>query len=159
MACQPCVSGDISSVLALKMTVKVPSGLRDRDLARPVVEVRDYRSGKLAYEIYSFGQDTVIIPINPPSFKSKKRRRYDKFKGASKEEKISIDIDIKRDKVVLKADPIYTSRNIIVYAGDQAIFNGSLSRTAEINLSLVNKEGRRILKEVDRNKEIYGIIQ
>ncbi|MFX1502019.1 MAG: ATPase, T2SS/T4P/T4SS family, partial [Promethearchaeota archaeon] len=52
--------GDISSVLVIKMTVKVPSGFRDRDLARPVVEVRDYKTRELEYEIYSFGQDIVI---------------------------------------------------------------------------------------------------
>ena len=52
--------GDISAVLVIKMTVKVPSGFRDKDLARPVVEVRDHRTHRLEFEIYSFGQDIVI---------------------------------------------------------------------------------------------------
>ncbi|MFX1384469.1 MAG: ATPase, T2SS/T4P/T4SS family, partial [Promethearchaeota archaeon] len=49
--------GDISTILVVKMTVKVPSGFRDKDLARPVVEVRNFLTGQLGYEIYSFGQD------------------------------------------------------------------------------------------------------
>ncbi|GAI65338.1 unnamed protein product, partial [marine sediment metagenome] len=61
--------GDISAVLTLKMTVKVPHGFRDKDLARPVVEVRDFKTDRLAYEIYSFGQDIVINPINPIGLK------------------------------------------------------------------------------------------
>jgi ATPase len=152
-------NGDISSVLALKMTVKVPSGLKDRDLARPVVEVRDYQSGQLAYEIYSFGQDVVIIPINPLRSKNKRKGRFVSSERSFQDKKVLLNIDVKRDKITLKADPQYKSQNIIVYAGNQAIFTGSLSRTAEINLSLVNKEGRRLLKEIDRNKEIYGIIK
>ena len=31
---------------------------------RPVVEVREFESGKLAYEIYTFGEENVVIPID-----------------------------------------------------------------------------------------------
>ncbi|MHA2472109.1 MAG: ATPase, T2SS/T4P/T4SS family [Promethearchaeota archaeon] len=151
--------GDISSVLVIKMTVKVPSGLRDRDLARPVVEVRDYRSKQLEFEIYSFGQDIVINPIKSPKSKFK----FDQYgdltsykRPKSKKERISINIEVKEDKVILRAHPNYASKNVIIYANQQEIFNGSLSRKSEINLSLHNKEGRKILKEIDRNKNIYA---
>src|SRR3989339_1280708 len=56
-------NGFINKVLALKMTVKVPSGMTEADLARPVVVVTDFETGREAYEIYSYGEQTVVIPV------------------------------------------------------------------------------------------------
>ncbi|MFX1517497.1 MAG: ATPase, T2SS/T4P/T4SS family [Promethearchaeota archaeon] len=56
-------AGTISRVLEVKMTVKVPAGLVESDLARPVVEVKDFESGKTVYEMYTFGEQTVVIPL------------------------------------------------------------------------------------------------
>ncbi|MFX1394152.1 MAG: ATPase, T2SS/T4P/T4SS family [Promethearchaeota archaeon] len=152
--------GDISNVLVLKMTVKVPHGFRDKDLARPVVDVRDYSTGQLAYEIYSFGQDVVMVPINP--IKAKRGKRISEVpykKKKSKKKSIELDIKVEKNKVIIQADPIYASQNIEVFAENELIFTGSLSRNSTINLSLTNKEARRILKEFDRNKAIYAIIK
>ena len=57
-------AGEIQSVLTLKMTVKTPSGMTESDLARPVIEVYDFLSNKLSYEIYSYGEETVVIPVS-----------------------------------------------------------------------------------------------
>jgi len=43
--------------------VKVPSGMTEADLARPVVVITDFETGKLEYEIYSYGEETVVIPV------------------------------------------------------------------------------------------------
>ncbi|MBS3155476.1 Flp pilus assembly complex ATPase component TadA [Candidatus Woesearchaeota archaeon] len=56
-------AGKIKKVLTLKMKVKVPSGMVEQDLARPVVEVRNFEDNKLEYEIYSYGEETVVIPV------------------------------------------------------------------------------------------------
>jgi len=151
--------GDISTVLIIKMTVKVPSGFRDRDLARPVVEVRDYKTRNLEFEIYSFGQDIVINPIGPKKskFQPDKYANLSGYRSSkSKKERINLDLEISKDKIILKAAPMYASQNIIIFANNEEIFTGSLSRNGEINLSLSNKEGRRLLKEIDRKKDIYA---
>jgi ATPase len=155
--------GDISAVLIIKMTVKVPHGFRDKDLARPVVEVRDFRTNRLSYEIYSFGQDIVINPINPIEPKGS-FRRDEQFKKEfssrkKRNKKIELDITVSKQKILLKADPEYASSNIVVFADDYEIFTGSLSRSSVIALSLSNKEGRKVLKEYDRDKRIYGVIK
>jgi len=62
--------GSIAKVLVLKITVKVPSGMVEADLARPVVEVFDFINKKLEYEIYSYGEQTVIVPVSPDSGKN-----------------------------------------------------------------------------------------
>ena len=155
--------GDISAVLIIKMTVKVPHGFRDKDLARPVVEVRDFRTNRLSYEIYSFGQDIVINPINPiepkGSFRREEQFKKEFSSRKKRNKKIELDITVSKQRILLKADPVYASSNIIVFADDYEIFTGSLSRSSVIALSLSNKEGRKVLKEYDRDKRIYGVIK
>jgi len=55
--------GEVKNVFKLSMTVKVPSGMTEADLARPVVEVRDFENDELSYEIYTYGEQTVILPV------------------------------------------------------------------------------------------------
>ncbi len=55
--------GKISEIMTVKMIVKVPSGMTEADLARPVVEVRNFNTNKLEFEIYSYGEETIVIPV------------------------------------------------------------------------------------------------
>jgi ATPase len=40
----------------------VPTGMQEADLARPLVEVRDFNTGEIQYEIYTFGEENVVVP-------------------------------------------------------------------------------------------------
>ncbi len=55
--------GQINKILTLNILVKVPEGMADPGLARPVVEVRNFFNNSLEYEIYTFGEQTIIIPV------------------------------------------------------------------------------------------------
>lgn len=55
--------GEVKKAYSLEMTVKVPEGLREEDLARPVVLVRDFLSGEVEYEIYVFGEEKFVVPV------------------------------------------------------------------------------------------------
>ena len=59
--------GQISKVYNLELKVKVPSGMVEQDLARPVIEIADFETGKLEYEIYTFGEENVIVPVSNSS--------------------------------------------------------------------------------------------
>jgi ATPase len=59
--------GKIDQVMTLAISVKVPSGMQEADLARPVIEVKDLVEEKLLYEIYSYGEQTVVIPVKKQS--------------------------------------------------------------------------------------------
>lgn len=56
-------AGEVKKVYDLNLLVKVPSGMTEADLARPVVEVRDFETGRLEYEVYTFGEENVILPV------------------------------------------------------------------------------------------------
>lgn len=55
--------GEIRKVYMLKLVVRTPTGMTEADLARPVVEVRDFETSNLEYEIYTYGEENVIIPV------------------------------------------------------------------------------------------------
>ena len=56
--------GNIGKVYELELKVKVPSGMFEQDLARPVIEIRDFEDNTLEYEIYTFGEENVIVPVS-----------------------------------------------------------------------------------------------
>ncbi|WP_258083963.1 PINc/VapC family ATPase [Thermococcus thermotolerans] len=56
-------AGRVAKVLTLEYLVKVPSGMREEDLARPVIEVRDFETGELEYEIYTYGEEISVVPV------------------------------------------------------------------------------------------------
>lgn len=54
---------EVKEIYTLKLTVKTPTGMMSADLSRPVVEVRSYLSDELLYELYSFWEQIVVIPL------------------------------------------------------------------------------------------------
>ncbi|MCG3221204.1 MAG: Flp pilus assembly complex ATPase component TadA [Candidatus Heimdallarchaeota archaeon] len=56
--------GDIAEVYTLKITIKLPSGMKERDLTRPVILVKDFHTNTLEYEIYTFGEQIVVAPLS-----------------------------------------------------------------------------------------------
>jgi len=49
--------------LELEFTVKIPHGMEEADLARPVIIVRDFYTKRPLYEIYTYGEQVVVMPI------------------------------------------------------------------------------------------------
>ncbi|WP_048058061.1 PINc/VapC family ATPase [Methanothermococcus okinawensis] len=64
-------NGQIKKVYEVDFTVKVPHGMKEADLARPVIEVRDFETKKPEYEIYTYGEQVVVMPINEEGVASK----------------------------------------------------------------------------------------
>ena len=56
-------AGEVDTVYDVSTEVKVPEGLTAEDLARPVIQVVDFETGKPAYEIYTFNKQVVTVPI------------------------------------------------------------------------------------------------
>jgi len=56
--------GEISKVYELEFKVRVPTGMTEQDLARPIIEVRNFENHSLEYEIYTYGEENIVIPIS-----------------------------------------------------------------------------------------------
>ncbi len=97
--------GTIKKVYYLTLTVRTPTGMTEQDLARPIVEIRDFETNALEYEIYTYGEENVIIPVKgdkEPAINRLARkqilseiRRFD--------ENAEVDI-VGGDKVLVKVD-------------------------------------------------------
>jgi ATPase len=57
-------AGGVHQILTLKQTVKVPLGMMAEDLARPVIEVTDAKTGEVTHEVYSFWEQVVVMPTD-----------------------------------------------------------------------------------------------
>jgi ATPase len=71
--------GEIRAVYSLKSMVRVPHGMMEADLARPLIEVVDFETGEPRYEIYTFGEQVVVSDLRGqirPGFRGKPRRRW-----------------------------------------------------------------------------------
>ena len=89
-------NGEVAKTFGITMEVKVPSGMTEADLARPIVVINDFETGKLEYEIYSYGEQTVVVPVTETS------------RGSPIEElaKLTIERELQRyaDQVEVKID-------------------------------------------------------
>ncbi len=55
--------GEVSKVYDIGFTVKVPHGMVEQDLARPVITVTDFEMRNVEYEIYTYGEQVVVMPV------------------------------------------------------------------------------------------------
>lgn len=62
-------NGRVEKVYSLETTVKIPHGLKEADLARPVVVVKDFLTDKPEYELYVFGERTFVVPVRRAGIK------------------------------------------------------------------------------------------
>lgn len=56
-------NGAVAKTYSIKMEVKVPAGMTEADLARPCVVINDFETDKQEFEVYSYGNDTVVVPV------------------------------------------------------------------------------------------------
>lgn len=56
--------GVIQEIYTLQLTVKVPEGMESEDLARPVIVVTSFMTKNVEYEIYTFGEQIVVMPLS-----------------------------------------------------------------------------------------------
>ena len=57
-------SGIVKKIYEISLSVRVPFGMTEDDLARPIVEVKDFASGLVEYEIYTYGEENIVVPVD-----------------------------------------------------------------------------------------------
>jgi ATPase len=72
-------AGEVVKVYDVTTEVKVPEGLMEEDLARPVIMIRDFETGRPEYEIYTFNRQVVTVPLNEDEGGSKQESGVDRI--------------------------------------------------------------------------------
>lgn len=98
-------AGDITKVYSLEMKVKVPSGMQEQDLARPVIEIRDFETKNLEYEIYTYGEENIVVPVQEEEEKGvqslAKEKIVDELKRFDENPQVEF---ISEDRIAAKVD-------------------------------------------------------
>ncbi len=144
-------NGFPSKVYELKMVVKVPTGMTEADLARPVIEIRDFLNKKLEYEIYSFGEETAVVPIikeTSPIKELASKTIENEIKRMLKTENVKVDMEGDR-KAVLYVD----NKNIPKIIGRKGERISNIEKKLGVNIDVreMPKEGGLAFEaELDR---------
>ncbi len=80
--------GKLAEILHLDLVVKVPEGMMSEDLARPVVQIKSFFTNSVVYELYSFGEQIVVVPIGGEMKKAAKSRGMQKYAREAIEQKL-----------------------------------------------------------------------
>jgi ATPase len=154
--------GEVNQVLGLKLLVKVPTGMTESDLSRPVIEVRDFETNQLQYEIYTFGEQTIVIQIGGEARKGarKKQQRYENFEPAEKAtaEKADIPVDTQLNKkhVILTVPPEYGKTYLQFYTDNEPIFTSKTNRDGQIRVRKTTFYGKKLTESIKNRKKIYA---
>lgn len=60
--------GRVAAIYDIELTVKVPTGMLEADLSRPVIEVKNFETGEVVHEIYTYGEQTIVMDVEKTSF-------------------------------------------------------------------------------------------
>jgi ATPase len=95
-------NGQVEAIYDISLTVKVPSGMVEADLSRPVIEIRDFETGDLVHEVYTYGEQTIVMDVGTakleksPIQKIAEREIIQEIKRRIP--KAKVEVDMKSDK-------------------------------------------------------------
>ncbi len=132
-------AGEIRKVYELGMVVKVPHGMREADLARPVIVVRDFETEKPEYELYSYGEEVVVIPIKEKSREGK---------GAEE-----LHFSLAKKQVILRSKA-YCDEPVNVFSDGEFVLRSRVNRSGNIKIKINTAAGRTLLNAIKSGKKI-----
>ncbi len=130
--------GRVEKVYSLKITVKMPAGMKDVTLARPVVLVKDFETDSVEYEIYTFGEEVVVMPI----------RGRGRVQGEAEEAPIRYRLRKRKHTIILDLGPNMAETEITLYSGDREIATFMTDSKGKVTLARSSPVGRRIMEAV-----------
>jgi ATPase len=175
-------NGEVDGALSLKMVVKTPAGFRDESLARPVIEVRDFLDKRPLYEMFSFGEQVVVIPVDQAyddSFRKRDRRPrkgkswksnqkwYDKHKGNRfsrpnnyvPDEFVFNQIEIVelKNHLILKLGNKFANQQVQLMIGPQVIMNTTVDNRGDAKLARKKATTKRLERMLDSADEPLSV--
>ncbi|RLG54969.1 MAG: ATPase [Thermoproteota archaeon] len=120
--------GAIEKVYDLSLVVKLPTGLRDKALARPVVLVRDFETGNVEYEIYSFAEEVIVMPVAKPATGVHYR------------------VTLRRNSVVINLGGEHANAEVSFYARGRLIGSAIADENGRIVLARKSGLGKRVIQ-------------
>lgn len=152
--------GQVSKVSSLSLKVKLPTGMggTQRDLARPVVEVRDFERGVLEYEMFTFGGEKVVVPVRGSVAPTVRRgKRTPKDRGAPGDI-VPVSVSYSKKKVTIYSGRKYSKQRIEIFAGDLYLFTTVVGRNGESSIRIKTRQGSMLVDAMEEGATITAKI-
>ncbi len=133
--------GKVEHVFEMIMKVKVPTGMVEADLSRPVIEVRDFETQELDYEIYTYGEQTVVVPMK------KKGRAQDRTSAGE-----SVSFKFREASKFVSVYLPASVRSVKMLIAGREVASLQVPRTGELRIHKKSKLGKMILGAADRGE-------
>ncbi len=148
-------AGRVAKVSSLSLKVKLPTGMSSsqRDLARPVVEVRDFEQGILEYEMFTFGGERVVMPVRGESRGLTYADRARTRRGTAGES-VPVSISYSKKKVTIYAGRKYARQRIEIYADGAYLFTTVIGRNGESSIRIKTKQGKALVDALEEGAVI-----
>jgi ATPase len=148
-------AGRVAKVASLSLKVKLPTGMSSsqRDLARPVVEVRDFEQGRLEYEIFSFGGEKVVGPVRggtSPTFRGGQGRPERGAPG----ETVPVSVSYSQKKVTIVSGRKYAKQRLEIFADDAYLTTTVVGRNGESSIRIKTRQGSMIVDALEEGSKI-----
>ena len=110
-------AGEVHTVYDVTTEVKVPHGLMQEDLARPVVVISEFESGEPAYEIYTFNRQVVTVPLDEEGAQGAPESGVDRLARNEIEREVktvargAVDVELQSENTAI----VYVDENDISY--------------------------------------------
>ena len=132
--------GAIQKVYDLELKVKVPTGMTESDLARPVIEIRNFEDDVLEHEIYTFGEENVIVPVGKKVDRiGIEKLAEDKIKETFKRYDPGVEVEILSDNRVKVSVEERCIASIIGRGGSNI---SELEKVLKVHIDVVQKDSK-----------------
>jgi ATPase len=151
--------GRVAKISALSLKVKLPTGMggTQRDLARPVVEVRDFERGYLEYEMFTFGGEKVVVPVRGGMSPVRGEQRKPRGRGVPGES-VPVSVSYNKKKVTIYSGRKYAKQRIEIFADDLYLFTTVVGRNGESSIRIKTRQGSMLVDAMEEGANITAKI-
>ncbi len=152
--------GKVAKVSAMSLKVKLPTGMggSQRDLARPVVEVREFERGILEYEMFTFGGEKVVLPVRGGTAPATGGRGRKPGGRGVPGENVPISISYNKKKVTIYSGRKYAKQRIEIFAGDIYLFTSVVGRNGESSIRIKTRQGSMLVDAMEEGATVTAKI-
>jgi ATPase len=151
--------GRVAKVSALSLKVKLPTGMggTQRDLARPVVEVREFERGFLEYEMFTFGGEKVVVPVRGGMAHTTDKGGQARGRGVPGES-VPISVSYNKKKVTIYSGRKYAKQRIEIFADDLYLFTTVVGRSGESAIRIKTRQGSMLVDAMEEGATVAAKI-
>ncbi len=149
--------GRVAAIYDIALTVKVPTGMLEADLSRPVIEVRDFETGDLMHEVYTYGEQTIVMEVGKTKFEKTPMQKIAEREITQEVKRripeAAVKVDMKSDK---RATVWLDEKNIPKLIGKKGKNIDEVERKLGISIGVESLQSRTIEDQTSVDVELSG---